>query len=216
MLSPEHRGLQGLPPPVVHEMRARPLEPGDRARIASLVSEPFASSRIVSRVSFVMRSLFPNSVARENGFKRQVRAAGPTFIARRAGVKASPVTARAPPWNRRAPAMTPRGRLRHPANRAQGGKLCRGTSRFTAEGAKNIRDTVQRARQTREQTEKRGFKVQTLLWTQGPYDLVSIIDAPSEEAMMGAMANVVAAGNVSSTTMRAFDDKEMEGIQRQG
>jgi len=87
--------------------------------------------------------------------------------------------------------------------------------RFTAEGAKNIRETVQRARQTREQTEKRGFKVQTLLWTQGPYDLVSIIDAPSEEAMMGAMANVVAAGNVSSTTLRAFDDKEMEGILRQ-
>jgi uncharacterized protein with GYD domain len=87
--------------------------------------------------------------------------------------------------------------------------------RFTAEGAKNIRETVQRARQTREQTEKRGFKVQALLWTQGPYDLVSIIDAPSEESMMGAMANVVAAGNVSSTTMRAFDDKEMEGILRQ-
>ena len=87
--------------------------------------------------------------------------------------------------------------------------------RFTAEGVKNIRETVQRARQTREQTEKRGFKVQALLWTQGPYDLVSIIDAPSEESMMGAMANVVAAGNVSSTTMRAFDDKEMVGILRQ-
>ena len=87
--------------------------------------------------------------------------------------------------------------------------------RFTAEGAKNIRETVQRARQTREQTEKRGFKVQALLWTQGPYDLVSIIDAPAEESMMGAMANVVGAGNVSSTTMRAFDDKEMEGILRQ-
>jgi uncharacterized protein with GYD domain len=87
--------------------------------------------------------------------------------------------------------------------------------RFTTEGAKNIRETVQRARQTREQTEKRGFKVQALLWTQGPYDLVSIIDAPSEESMMGAMANVVGAGNVSSTTMRAFDDKEMDGILRQ-
>ena len=58
--------------------------------------------------------------------------------------------------------------------------------------------------------------MQTLLWTQGPYDLVSIIDAPTEEAMMGAMANVVAEGNVSSTTMRAFDDKRMEGILRQG
>jgi uncharacterized protein with GYD domain len=87
--------------------------------------------------------------------------------------------------------------------------------KFTAEGAKNIRDTVKRARQTREQTEKRGFKVQALLWTQGPYDLVSIIEAPSEEAMMGAMANVVAAGNVSSTTMRAFDDKEMEAVLKQ-
>ena len=87
--------------------------------------------------------------------------------------------------------------------------------KFTAEGAKNIRDTAKRARQTREQTEKRGFKVQALLWTQGPYDLVSIIEAPSEEAMMGAMANVVAAGNVSSTTMRAFDDREMEGVLKQ-
>jgi uncharacterized protein with GYD domain len=87
--------------------------------------------------------------------------------------------------------------------------------RFTAEGAKNIRETVKRARQTREQTEKRGFKVQALLWTQGPYDLVSIVDAPSEEAMMGAMANVVAAGNVNSTTMRAFDDKEMETVLKQ-
>jgi len=87
--------------------------------------------------------------------------------------------------------------------------------RFTAEGAKNIQETVKRARETREQTEKRGFKVQALLWTQGPYDLVSIIDAPSEEAMMGAMANVVAAGNVSSTTMRAFDDKEMEAVLKQ-
>jgi uncharacterized protein with GYD domain len=87
--------------------------------------------------------------------------------------------------------------------------------RFTAEGAKNIRETVKRARQTREQTEKRGFKVQTILWTQGPYDLVSIIDAPSEEAMMGAMANVVGAGNVNSTTMRAFDDKQMEEILKQ-
>jgi uncharacterized protein with GYD domain len=84
--------------------------------------------------------------------------------------------------------------------------------KFTAEGAKTIRDTVKRARQTREEHEKRGFKVQTILWTQGPYDIVSIIDAPSEEAMMGAMTHVVTAGNVSSTTMRAFDDKEMEAI----
>ncbi len=84
--------------------------------------------------------------------------------------------------------------------------------RFTEQGAKNIRGTVERARQTREEQEKRGFKVQALLWTQGPYDLLAIIDAPSEEAMMGGMVNIVSAGNVTSTTMRAFDEQEMAKV----
>ncbi len=34
--------------------------------------------------------------------------------------------------------------------------------------------------------------------------------------MMGAMLNVVGAGNVVSTTMRAFDEQEMEGVLKQG
>lgn len=87
--------------------------------------------------------------------------------------------------------------------------------RFTPEGAKNIRDTVKRARQTRQENEKRGFKIETILWTQGAYDMVSIVEAPSEDAMMGAMVSVCGAGNVSSMTMRGFDDKEMEQILKQ-
>jgi uncharacterized protein with GYD domain len=87
--------------------------------------------------------------------------------------------------------------------------------RFTEQGAKSIRGTVDRARQTREDNEKRGFKVRELLWTQGPYDLVAVIEAPSEEAMMGGMVNIVSAGNVTSTTMRAFDEQEMEKILKQ-
>jgi uncharacterized protein with GYD domain len=87
--------------------------------------------------------------------------------------------------------------------------------RFTENGAKDIRGTVARARQTREQNEKRGFKVQAMLWTQGPYDLVAVVEAPSEEAMMGGMVNVVSAGNVTSTTMRAFDEQEMDKILKQ-
>jgi len=82
--------------------------------------------------------------------------------------------------------------------------------RFTSEGAKNIRTTVSRARQTRKENEARGFKIQSLHWTQGPYDMVAVVDAPSEEAMMGAMANIAAAGNVTSTTLRAFDEKAMD------
>ena len=84
--------------------------------------------------------------------------------------------------------------------------------KFTADGGKNIRETVKRAGRVRQENARRGFKVLDVYWTQGPYDMVAVVDAPNEEAMMGAMMNVVSAGNVSSTTMRAFDAPAMSRI----
>ena len=87
--------------------------------------------------------------------------------------------------------------------------------RMTPEGARALRDTVKRAGQVRQQNARRGFKIRDIFWTQGPYDMVAVVDAPSEEAMMGAMLNIVGAGNVTSTTMRAFDATEMSRILAQ-
>jgi uncharacterized protein with GYD domain len=87
--------------------------------------------------------------------------------------------------------------------------------KFTPEGAKNIRDTVKRTGRIRQANARAGFKVRDVFWTQGPYDMLAIVEAPSEEAMMGAMMNVVGAGNVTSTTMRAFDATEMSRIMAQ-
>lgn len=87
--------------------------------------------------------------------------------------------------------------------------------KFTAEGAKNIRDTVKRAGRVRQENARRGFRIRDVFWTQGPYDMVALVEAPSEEAMMGAMLNVVGAGNVASTTMRAYDATEMSRILAQ-
>jgi uncharacterized protein with GYD domain len=84
--------------------------------------------------------------------------------------------------------------------------------KFTADGVKNIRDSVKRAGQVRQQNAAAGFKILEVFWTQGPYDMVAIVDAPSEDTMMGAMLNVVSAGNVTSTTMRAFDAMAMSKI----
>lgn len=81
--------------------------------------------------------------------------------------------------------------------------------KFTPDGVKNIRDSVKRAGKVRQQNAKANFTIREVFWTQGSYDMVAIVDAPSEETMMGAMLNVVSAGNVSSTTMRAFDATEM-------
>ncbi len=84
--------------------------------------------------------------------------------------------------------------------------------KYTPEGAKNIRDSIKRAGRIRQQNARVGFTVKDVYWTQGSYDMVAIVDAPSEEAMMGAMMNVVSAGNVTSVTMRAFDAVEMSRV----
>jgi uncharacterized protein with GYD domain len=87
--------------------------------------------------------------------------------------------------------------------------------KFTPDGARDIRGSVKRAGQVRQQNAAAGFKILEVFWTQGPYDMVALVDAPSEEAMMGAMLNVVGAGNVLSTTMRAFDAPAMSRILAQ-
>ena len=87
--------------------------------------------------------------------------------------------------------------------------------RFTDQGAKNAKETVKRARENRAANEKRGFKIHQLFWTQGRYDLVAIVEAPNEQAMMAGLYNVMGAGNVRSETLRAFSEAEMETITAQ-
>ncbi len=82
--------------------------------------------------------------------------------------------------------------------------------RFTDQGLKGIKDTVKRAREIRAENEKRGFKVLGMYWTQGRYDLVAVMDAPSEDAMLAGLFNIAQAGNVHSETLRAYSDAEME------
>jgi len=84
--------------------------------------------------------------------------------------------------------------------------------RFTEQGLKNVKDTVKRAREIRKQNEERGFRVIGTYWTQGRYDLVSVVEAPDEEAMVAGLFNIAQAGNVHSETLRAFTDAEMERI----
>ena len=85
---------------------------------------------------------------------------------------------------------------------------------FTDQGRKNAKETVERSRQARQENEQRGFQVRGLYWTQGQYDLVAIVDAPDEQAMIAGLFNIAGAGNVKSETLRAFTEEEMEQALR--
>lgn len=84
--------------------------------------------------------------------------------------------------------------------------------RFTDEGRKRLKETVHRADEIRELNEAAGFEVLGHYWTQGHYDLVTVVEAPSEEAMMNGAFNIAQTGNVTSETLRAFTDDEMQRI----
>ena len=84
--------------------------------------------------------------------------------------------------------------------------------RFTDQGRKNMKSTVKRAEEVRRENEAKGFRVIGHYWTQGRYDLVTVIEAPNEEAMMSGLFSIAEAGNVSSETLRAFPDEEMQRI----
>ena len=49
-------------------------------------------------------------------------------------------------------------------------------------------------------------------WTVGQYDLVGIAEAPDDESLAAALLKVGAAGNLRTTTMRAFDADAMRSI----
>jgi uncharacterized protein with GYD domain len=82
--------------------------------------------------------------------------------------------------------------------------------KFTDQGLKKIKDTVSRAAAVRKANEARGFKVIGTYWTEGHYDIVSIIESPDEASMMSGLFNIAQAGNVHSETLRAYNEVEMK------
>ena len=85
---------------------------------------------------------------------------------------------------------------------------------WTEQGITNFRDSTQRAEDFTKLVEGSGGTVRELLWTVGEYDIIVIADFPDEETGVATLLQVGAAGNVRSSTLRAFNADEMRGIIR--
>ena len=83
---------------------------------------------------------------------------------------------------------------------------------WTDQGIRNVKDTVQRADRSNELAGKHGVRLEHLDWTVGPHDIVSIAEAPDEESITAFLLELSSAGNVRTTTLRAFNREEMSGI----
>ena len=54
-----------------------------------------------------------------------------------------------------------------------------------------------------------GVTVKQLFWTQGRYDIVTIVDAPDEISATALNLSISALGNVRTESLRAFSAAEM-------
>ena len=75
-----------------------------------------------------------------------------------------------------------------------------------------VKDTTNRASHYRELATKLGCTVKENYWTQGQYDVVSIVDAPDEASMTALAMSVGKLGYVRTQTLRAYSAAELAPI----
>ena len=83
---------------------------------------------------------------------------------------------------------------------------------YTDQGIRNIKDSPDRAEAARKAIQDMGGDMKAVYLTMGTYDLVVIIEAPSDEVVARFVLATGALGNVRTTTMRAFTQAEFRDI----
>ena len=83
---------------------------------------------------------------------------------------------------------------------------------FTEKGLHEFQDTVKRAAAFKDLAEKHGVVVKDIFWTDGEYDMVTIIDAPNDAAASALALSEARLGHKRVQTLRGFTAAEMEKI----
>jgi uncharacterized protein with GYD domain len=83
---------------------------------------------------------------------------------------------------------------------------------WTEQGIKDFKDSPARADAGKEEMAKLGVKMKDIYWTVGQHDLVLLCDAPDDESIAAALLRLGSAGNVRSTTLRAFTREEFNKV----
>lgn len=84
--------------------------------------------------------------------------------------------------------------------------------KLTDQGAKDIKNAPKRGQEFIKGLEAMGGKLLAFYLTMGEYDYVGIAEAPSDEVALTFLAGLGAAGNVRTTTMKAFRMEEFSSL----
>jgi uncharacterized protein with GYD domain len=83
---------------------------------------------------------------------------------------------------------------------------------FTAQGLRDVKDTVKRSESARKLGEKFGVTLKDIYWTQGRYDLVIVSEGSDETALNAFFLSLGKLGNITAQTLRGFTAADMQRI----
>lgn len=83
---------------------------------------------------------------------------------------------------------------------------------WTDQGIRNVSETLERSKRAEEIAQKHGARIEQVYYTVGPYDIVVTVEAPDDESATAFFLELGSAGNVRTTTLRAYGREEMSGI----
>ena len=83
---------------------------------------------------------------------------------------------------------------------------------FTDQGVKNAKDSPKRAEAFRQMAKTFGVTVKDIFWTQGRYDIVTVVEAPDELSATALNLSLGALGNIRTESLRAFTSEDMMKI----
>jgi uncharacterized protein with GYD domain len=86
---------------------------------------------------------------------------------------------------------------------------------FTEQGVKTIKESPARVKAMYKAVEAAGGKVLAVYLTMGQYDLVAIAEGPSDENALLQLLGLGLAGNVRTTTLKAFTMEQFEAVLQQ-
>jgi uncharacterized protein with GYD domain len=77
---------------------------------------------------------------------------------------------------------------------------------------RNAKESPKRAEAFKELAKTFGVTVKDIFWTQGRYDIVTIVEAPDESSALSLSLSLGALGNIRTESLRAFLAADMATI----